>query len=238
MERAKGLEPSTFSLGGGRTTAANPDGATGYDGPRILCARHWPCPATRWSGRRDLNPRHSAWEAGGPPSPTPTGQRVTTVHTSSVLATGPVQRHVVARPCMTARRNGCRARPRCPATAATRGQQSAAREPGRDTDGMLVAAGRAPRRASRSATAGSHRGPFRTSDRGARRPAASRARSGLHGRRPRPARPAPAAPRLNESLVEIAVKPRDASGPRCVRAPRDQRGPRCRIAYLDRPFGS
>ena len=47
VERAKGLEPSTFSLGSRRTTVANPDGAKGYDGPRILCARHWPCPATR-----------------------------------------------------------------------------------------------------------------------------------------------------------------------------------------------
>ena len=47
VERAKGLEPSTFSLGSRRTTVANPDGAKGYDDRPVLCARHWPCPATR-----------------------------------------------------------------------------------------------------------------------------------------------------------------------------------------------
>ena len=44
--------------------------------------------------------------------------------------------------------------------------------------------------------------------------------------------------RLTEPLVEIAMQPRDASGPRCVRAPRDQRGPSCRRARPRRPFGS
>ncbi len=52
------------------------------------------------------------------------------------------------------------------------------------------------------------------------------ARRGTRGQRPRPARPAPTARRLNEPLVEIARQPREVPDRRCAHALRDRRGTR------------
>jgi hypothetical protein len=179
-----------------------------------------------WSGRRDLNPRHSAWEADARRRYPTHPQRVT----SSPIHPLPRPLPRPASSCCTSLHNRPSERvPRATSVSRVRRHpwpaERAARARSGHTGGTLeVATGRAARGGWKSATAVSGRGPPSTNDRDQRRPAASRARRELHGRRPRPARPSPSAHRLTESLVEIASQPRDAPGPRCVRAPRGQRG--------------
>ena len=182
-----------------------------------------------------MNPRHSAWEADAPrrhPAH-PQGATSPTVH--------PLPRPL-PRPA-SSRRTSVHDRPSeraprtasVPRTAATRGGRSATRAPGR---------ARAPCSPSRPggchATHSSRREPGTNPIRverttAARPPAASGARRGPHGRRPRRARPAPAARCRNEPLVEIAAEPPQAPGRRRVRvrgAQQSRESPPCRSSQL------
>ena len=185
-----------------------------------------------------MNPRHSAWEADAlrryptqpqrvtsspirplpRPLPRPTSSRCTSLHdrtSEPAPPMAPVSRH---------RRHPWPA------------QRAAAAQSGTGRD--------APGRGRAGATArleGGGRERTRPTSHERLRPAPShceRGSSRTRGRRPGVARPATPTRRLTDSFVEIAMQPRDAPGPRGVRAPRDKRGPRCRLAHLDRRLGS
>ena len=69
------------------------------------------------------------------------------------------------------------------------------------------------------------RGPRRTYDRRASHPAPRGTRRGAPRERSRPARPATAARRLNEALVDVAPPPRGEPGRQCARTATAQRDP-------------
>ena len=179
-----------------------------------------------WSGRRDLNPRHSAWEADAlrryPTHP----QRVTSPTV-----------HPLPRPLPRPASSRCTSLHDRPSEQAPRAASASRHRrhpwPAQRAVGPRSGHGRDARRGRTGGTRrlevgdGSERTRFTKHERPRYAPSrCARNSSRTRGRRRGAARPATPTRGLNEPLVEIAVKPREVPDRRCAHALRDHRVPR------------